>query len=132
MKSAYPFILIDDDPVNNMICQMTIEMVQGKSNIVSFVNPETGFKFIQSEYSEAMHGEPTILLLDLNMPIMSGWEFLERFDNLPLEIKDMIKIYILSSSIDERDKDRSYANKNVHGFITKPLTTGFVDKVINE
>jgi CheY-like chemotaxis protein len=63
-----------------------------------------------------------LLLLDINMPIMSGWEFLEMFDNLDFEVKDRVKICILSSSIDERDKVRSYANKNVLEFLVKPLT----------
>jgi hypothetical protein len=53
---------------------------------------------------------------------MSGWEFLELFDNLSYSIKDRVRICILSSSIDDRDKERSYANKNVADFLVKPLT----------
>jgi CheY-like chemotaxis protein len=97
------FILVDDDPINNAICEMTIGLVHGKTDIKSFTNSEIAFNYIKSEYPE-MKNE-TILFLDLNMPIMTGWEFLERLDNLAKEIKQQINIYILSSTIDERDKD---------------------------
>jgi CheY-like chemotaxis protein len=123
------FILVDDDPINNTICEMTIELAQGKANIKSFTNPEIAFDYIKSFYPEIKDDE-TILFLDLNMPIMTGWEFLERFDNLPMEIKKHINIYILSSTIDDRDKDRSYANKNVNGFLLKPLTKDVVTKIM--
>ena len=121
MKSPFQFILIDDDPMNNLICKLTIEMTLGESDIKSFVNPELGFEYVHSDFSK-LPDTPALLLLDINMPIMSGWEFLELFDNLSYSIKDRVRICILSSSIDDRDKERSYANKNVADFLVKPLT----------
>lgn len=122
MKFPSLFILIDDDPMNNLICKLTIEMTLGQTEVKAFVNPENGLDYIQSEFSNPDSDVSALLLLDINMPIMSGWEFLEMFDNLSFEVKDRIKICILSSSIDERDKERSYANKNVLEFLVKPLT----------
>lgn len=115
------FITIDDDSVNNMICKLTIEMVSNKSEVVTFTNPSQGFDFIVNEYGSKAEQRPTVLLLDINMPVMSGWEFLERFDNMKDDVKKLFRIYILSSSVDPRDKQRSYANKNVKGFLVKPL-----------
>ena len=63
-----------------------------------------------------------LVLLDINMPSMSGWEFLEMFDNLDYDVKERVRICILSSSIDDRDRERSYSNKNVADFLVKPLT----------
>jgi response regulator RpfG family c-di-GMP phosphodiesterase len=120
MKSPIQFILIDDDSMNNLICKLTIEMTLGESDIKAFVNPELGFEYVQSDFSK--QDTSALLLLDINMPIMSGWEFLELFDNLSYSIKDRVRICILSSSIDDRDKERSYANKNVADFLVKPLT----------
>jgi CheY-like chemotaxis protein len=121
MKKPFQFILIDDDPMNNLICKLTIEMALDQSDIRAFVNPEVAFDYIQNDFAE--HKELfALVLLDINMPIMSGWEFLELFDNLSFQIKDRVRICILSSSIDERDKERSYANKNVSDFLVKPLT----------
>ena len=120
-EGATRFIAIDDDPVNNMICKLTIELVTGQPEIITFTNPALGFDYIQSQYAANHDQTQTVLLLDINMPVMSGWEFLERFDNLGQDVKSRFKVFILSSSVDERDKQRSYANKNVNAFMVKPL-----------
>ncbi|HZY81349.1 MAG TPA: response regulator [Cyclobacteriaceae bacterium] len=124
------FIAIDDDPVNNMICKLTIEMVANKPEIITFTKPQEGFDYIMNEYASKVNSEPTVLLLDLNMPVMSGWEFLERFDNVKDDVKKLFRIYILSSSVDPRDKQRSYANKNVQAFLVKPLVKDNVVEII--
>lgn len=124
------FITIDDDSVNNMISKLTIEMVTNKPEVVTFTNPSEGFDFIVSEYGTNHLQRQTVLLLDINMPVMSGWEFLERFDNMKDDVKKLFNIYILSSSVDPRDKQRSYANKNVKGFLVKPLVKDNVLEII--
>ncbi|HEX6225155.1 MAG TPA: response regulator [Chryseolinea sp.] len=121
MKSPAQFVLIDDDPMNNLISKLTIEMTLGQTDVKAFVNPENALEYFQNEFA-ALNDAPALLLLDIHMPSMSGWEFLEMFDRLSFEIKDRVKICILSSSIDDRDKERSYANKNVLDFLVKPLT----------
>lgn len=121
MKSPGQFVLIDDDPMNNLISKLTIEMTLGQTDVRAFVNPENALEFFQNEFS-TIQDAYALLLLDIHMPSMSGWEFLEMFDNLSFEVKDRVKICILSSSIDDRDKQRSYANKNVLEFLVKPLT----------
>ena len=121
MKSPAQFVLIDDDPMNNLISKLTIEMTLGQTDVKAFVNPENALEYFQNEFA-ALNDALALLLLDIHMPSMSGWEFLEMFDRLSFEIKDRVKICILSSSIDDRDKERSYANKNVLDFLVKPLT----------
>ncbi|WP_276374856.1 response regulator [Chryseolinea sp. H1M3-3] len=128
MKPPFQFILIDDDPMNNLICKLTIEMTFGQSDVKAFVNPEVALNYIQTDFAN-LPDTTGLLLLDINMPIMSGWEFLEMFDNLRFDLKERIKICILSSSIDERDKERSYANKNVLDFLVKPLTDKDVQRI---
>ena len=131
MKTPFQFILIDDDPMNNLICKLTIEMALDQSDIRPFVNPEVAFDYIQTDLASRKELS-ALILLDINMPIMSGWEFLELFDNLGFEIKDRVRICILSSSIDERDKQRSYANKNVSDFLVKPLTDKDIYRITAE
>lgn len=126
------FIAIDDDPVNNLICKLTIEMVADKPDILTFTNAAQGFEYIQSQYAANRDETQTVLLLDINMPVMSGWEFLERFDNLGEDVKKRFKIIILSSSVDERDKERSYANKNVNAFMVKPLVRDNVVDILQK
>jgi CheY-like chemotaxis protein len=124
------FIAIDDDPVNNVICKLTIEMVAGKPEVLTFTEGTRCLEYIQATYAANRDRTDTILLLDLNMPVMSGWEFLELFDRLTDEVKKVFRIYILSSSVDDRDKQRSYANKNVSAFIVKPLVKDVVVDIL--
>ncbi len=126
MKDISRFVVIDDDPVNNALCKMIIKIVLGKVDVKTFTLPERGFEFIESEYAKNGNNNSSVILLDLNMPVLSGWEFLERFEMLDDIIKKQLKIYILSSSVDPRDKARAGANKNVVDYIVKPLTTEIV------
>ena len=130
MKTPMRFIVIDDDPINIMLSRMIIGNAAGKFEIQTFEIPETGFEYIQNEYAESVNKIPAVVLLDLNMPSWSGWEFLENFDKLDDKIKRQVKIYLLSSSIDKRDMDQAKANANVVEYISKPLTPKIVSKII--
>jgi len=127
----FRFILIDDDQVSNMISKLTIEKVLGKIDIQVFTNAETALKYIESEYSKPVL-KKTILLLDINMPIMSGWEFLEQFEKLSTDIRNCIHIYMLTSSLDGRDRDRSLSLEYIKDHLVKPLTTEVVHAQILE
>lgn len=131
-ENEIDFIFVDDEEINNLICRMTVEVVLGKKvTTTSFVNPVLALEHLKT-FRPRDPGVLTVLLLDINMPVISGWEFLERFDNLPEIIKEGIRIYILSSSVDQRDRDRSYANKNVTDFLVKPLSKDIVMKLTAE
>lgn len=123
------FIVVDDDSVNNLICRKVIRHLFPKADVVTFTNPETALTYIKSTYANSS-GNETILLLDLNMPILSGWDFLEVFEDFDANIKGQVKIYILSSSIDQNDKDCAANNKNISGYIEKPLTKENIGKVV--
>ncbi|WP_348811396.1 response regulator [Flavobacterium maritimum] len=123
------FIVVDDDAVNNLICRKVINHVFPKADVQIFINPETALTYIKSIYSESI-GKRTILFLDINMPVLSGWDFLEEFENFDKDIKEQLKIYMLSSSIDQLDKDRATKNKNVSGYIEKPLNQKIIAKML--
>lgn len=122
MEKSTRFIVIDDDALNNKICRACIEKIFKDAPVATFTDPKLGFEHIEAEYSTAYHDDIGILFLDINMPTMTGWEFLELFDKLDDKIKDRIKIYILSSSVDKRDMERAQANKYVVYYLIKPLT----------
>ncbi len=116
------FIIIDDDEFNNKICTVNISKIAKDADIRTFLDAQDGFNFIATEYSKSGNDASAILFLDLNMPGMNGWEFLEKFNKLDEDLKTRIKINILSSSVDKRDIQKAKENKNVKHYLVKPLT----------
>jgi CheY-like chemotaxis protein len=119
MNTVHKYILVDDDPFNNIISRLEIENAVGEADIKIFQVPEEALAFIQNEYIKSL--TPAILFLDINMPTLSGWEFMEQYEKFPEEVKQQLSIYILSSSIDLRDENKAKANKYIKGFLSKPL-----------
>ncbi len=115
------FIVIDDDPINNLLCTKFIRAVFPEADIKTFTSPVSGLEYINSMQHSELIGKRT-LLLDINMPFMSGWEFLEKMSDLPQSLTDHLTVYILSSSIAILDKSQADSYPMVAGFIEKPLT----------
>lgn len=119
MNTFRKYIIVDDDSFNNTICSLILKNILGEIDIKTFKVPEEGLEFIENEYMTNL--EPAILFLDINMPTLSGWEFMEQYEKFSEEVKNQISIYILSSSLDQRDKDKAKMNPYIKGFISKPL-----------
>jgi len=127
MSTDLKYILVDDDEFNNVICRMIIEDTLGEVDITEFTEPEKGLLFIRENTKN-----PTILFLDINMPVLTGWDFLEHFDKFSEAVKKQVAIYILSSSLDWRDRDKANANKYVKGFLSKPLEPETIVAIAND
>ncbi len=123
MSNSARFIVIDDDPLNNTICRLTIKKALGGVDVRTFTDATEGLKYIDTEYSAPdINNASTVLFLDINMPIMNGWEFLEQYECLNPNVKSNIKVYILSSSVDDRDIEKANSNKNIVRYLAKPIT----------
>ncbi len=120
-------LLIDDDAGNNTVSRIFLKRVAIETEIVAFTDPEQGLDYINSEYSRSPVS--TILLLDINMPVLSGWDVLDKFMRLPQDIKQHFTIYILTSSINKDDKDKAAAHPLVSAYIEKPMTIGLLNSL---
>ena len=123
------FLIVDDDPQNNSLSRMAIRKVLGNVPVKDFEVPETGLEYIGKDFETGSSDEKTVLLLDINMPTMTGWEFLEEFDKLSENIKMQFQIYMLSSSVDPSDIERATSNPLVTDFIEKPLNKEDLEKM---
>lgn len=129
MKQRY--MVVDDDTTNNMICEFTIKRVDSTANIKMFTIPEDALAYIKAEYSKTEPGMPTVLFLDVNMPTMTGWEFLDCFKHFDKAVKEQFTIYILSSSIEDFVEEAKIY-PFISGFFSKPLRIGHFEEVMKE
>lgn len=129
VKENTCFIVVDDDSVNNLICRKVINRVFPEADVQTFINPVEALTYIKSVYSDSL-GKATILFLDVNMPVLSGWDFLEEFEYFDKRIKEQIKIYMLSSSIDKEEVDRANKDVNVYGYVEKPLKKEVMARIV--
>jgi len=120
MEKPVHFLVIDDDPINNMICTHTIRSTTGDTGTRCFTVPEEGIAFIENEFVKTK--DPAILFLDINMPSMTGWDVLEKLKTVDEELIKKISIYILSSSVSQTDHELANSNPLVTDYIVKPLT----------
>ena len=114
------FLLIDDDPSNNLLTKISIAKVIEGADVVDYTMPENGIQFIVDEYTE--NPVQTVLFLDINMPTLSGWDVLDKFAEIPELILPNFTIYVLSSSVDPSDKEKAANNQLVSGYLEKPLS----------
>ncbi len=121
-KPIKRFLIIDDDPINNSLSKMVLKKSFGEVHINDFIIPEEGLEFIESETVPHSPDTKTTLFLDINMPTISGWEFLEKFEIFNASIKEQYNIYILSSLVNTSDINRAKENSLVVDFIEKPLS----------
>lgn len=113
--------VIDDDVIYQIIINKIIQRSEMFSSTSSFKN---GKEAIDSLNNSLKNNSdlPDIILLDINMPIMDGWEFMEEMRLIKPKLKKDIIVYIVSSSIAIEDKNRSKTYANILGYLSKPVT----------
>jgi len=110
-------LLIDDNYIDNFVTSKILESGNYAENIVILQSPEDAIESLRTGIVK-----PDIIFLDVRMPNMSGFEFLEVYDEIDIENKKDIKIFMLSSSLDPTDIKKALVNKYVTQFISKPVT----------
>ncbi|MCM4162676.1 MULTISPECIES: response regulator [unclassified Arenibacter] len=125
------FILVDDDPLSNLLLKKVIEKNLEGAEVKDFNIPEIALDYIETDLEHHPFEEKITLFLDINMPTLTGWEFLEKFETFKKPIKNQFNIYILSSSIDPADIQCAQLNPLVLDFIEKPINKDFLIKTFS-
>lgn len=132
MSTSRNIILVDDDPVTIQLCNMIFKRTIPFAKIFVFENGLEASEWIDDEEGARGQGNNFVLLLDLNMPVLDGWRFLNYFEKLDEALKQRFSIHILTSSVDGRDIERSRHYDCVKGFHSKPLTHRMIEEIFAE
>jgi CheY-like chemotaxis protein len=119
MDSKIDLLVIDDDDINIFIIKKIVEKTGYNINMVAKTNGQLAIDHLNT-LLEDNQAFPQLVLIDINMPVLNGWEFLEAYDKL--EIEQRVDMYMLSSSVYENDIEKAKTYKTVKGFISKPLS----------
>ncbi|MEO6687318.1 MAG: response regulator [Dyadobacter sp.] len=128
MTAQFDFILIDDSAFDLFIYEKLIIKSGIGNSVRPFNSAQDALEYLSGEGDNL---PKTVILLDLQMPGMNGFEFIDQFDLLPEEIKDKIRIYMLSSTIDTRDIDKAKASASIIDLLSKPLEIGILKTILS-
>ena len=124
MSNYKTCLLIDDNYIDNFV---TRKILEGGDFAEKVVVSQSATDAIESLRSGAI--TPDVIFLDIRMPVMGGFEFLQEYDKLKIDNKQAIKIFMLSSSLDPTDLKKSSSNKYITQFIHKPITQKTLDDI---
>jgi CheY-like chemotaxis protein len=127
-------LCVDDDPITLMLCKKVIEKASFSEEIITARNGEEALHFFNElKYSKSkIQKKPQLIFLDLNMPVMGGWEFLDHFSSIDYEEFNSINVVVLSSTINPEDLAKAKKYSAVIDFLSKPITKSMLEYLKNK
>lgn len=130
-------LCVDDDPITLMLCKKVICKTTFSNEIVTAQNGEEALQYFDAIKLKGtdsnLKKQPQLIFLDLNMPVMGGWEFLDCFSGADYSnFNTSTKVVILSSTIDPEDLEKAKTYPMVIDFLAKPITLSMLDYLSNK
>lgn len=129
MKKIDIACIIDDDPIFIFGTKKIMELANFCESFMVFHNGEEALNTLKPIIEAGEESMPDVILLDLNMPIMDGWEFLDEFIRIPTH--KQIVIYIVTSSINPADVERAKSYDKVSNYLVKPISAENLHEIIS-
>ncbi|WP_147677559.1 response regulator [Algibacter pacificus] len=123
--------IVDDDDIYQFTVVKTLELLEFKKNIMSFSDGEEALDFLVNNLDENQK-LPDVIFLDINMPIMDGFQFMEEYGKIKSQLGKKTVIYMVSSSVDPIDIERAKRISDVSDYIIKPIEPGKLKSVMEK
>ncbi|MBS9461433.1 response regulator [Flagellimonas sp. 389] len=121
-------LLLDDNPATNYIHKKFIEKVNCTERVLEFQNGYEALKYIRDH----SHRPPDLIFVDINMPIMDAWEFLEEFEKLEEGLRQKSKVFVLTTSLSPRDVEKANQIGFIEDIMMKPLSTDDIEQLMTK
>ncbi len=132
VESPAPIVaLVDDDYIFQLTASRLLKAANASANVLQFSNGEEALRYL-NEHAQEENKLPDIILLDINMPHVDGWMFLNDYAHLKGKLLKEIKIFMVSSSIDPVDMNRAKSNQSVKDYIIKPISREGFKEIISQ
>ncbi|MEO3405500.1 response regulator [Mucilaginibacter sp. CAU 1740] len=129
MKKLDIACLIDDDTMYTYLLSKQMRLIDFCDSILVFNDGDEALRYLRP-IIETPETLPSVILLDINMPVLDGWQFLDEFTKF--KIGKEITVYIVSSSIDQADHVKAASYKEVSNFYVKPITNDHLLEMLKE
>ena len=130
MPQNYSICIIDDDEVYKFFMKRVLKIKKLAEDVISFADGEEAYNFFNKN-KENPEKLPDLIFLDINMPIMDGFQFMAEYVKIQAVIEKKITIYMITSSIDPIDLEHSKKYPEISDFITKPVKAEVLKRIIN-
>lgn len=118
--------VIDDDEIFVFVLRKLLQKTKHFEEVVNIRNGSDAIEILVNQYDKNQQ-LPSLIFLDLNMPVLDGWQFLDEVEKLTF--KDQLRIYIISSSIDAREIEKAKEYATVKSFVSKPVTLDWLNSI---
>lgn len=132
MRNITNIMLIDDDQINNLISRETIKHFDPSINVVEYEKPDQALSFLTNQSTLRIQNLPDVIFLDINMPLINGWTFLDKYRHILQFLNADIELFLLTSSINHKDMQKAQSFPIISHYISKPLTVKVLEKIRND
>ncbi|CAM1351659.1 MULTISPECIES: response regulator [Tenacibaculum] len=122
MKKLHTILLIDDDPATNFLHKLIIEKENCTEHVVCKQSAEDALVYLKSKVDDKSP-HPELIFLDINMPKMNGWDFLEEYKKFDKNRQAKKIVIMLTTSLDPNDREKAKSINQINEFQSKPLTS---------